>query len=59
MREFQLPQPGELIGWAIFYGDKREHVTAIVAHGTHDQAYADQRAADLRGVIVPMLAGAL
>ena len=52
-----LPQPGELFAWGIVYGQRRQFRLAIPRDEQHDLAYAERRAAELGGVLVPLSVG--
>lgn len=51
------PAPGDLFGWGILYGDRLQHRCTIVADEMRDRAYAEGKAADLRGVLVELVIG--
>jgi hypothetical protein len=52
-----LPEPGTLFGWGILYGERLQHRCTIVADELRDRAYAEGKAADLRGVLVELVIG--
>lgn len=54
-----IPAAGELIGWAVFYGERLQHCAAVVRCGDHDLAYANTVAIRHRGILVEMHAGAM
>lgn len=54
MSEGGIPEPGQVVAWLIVYGERRRHWACVLG----DKAKAQQKAADLRGVLVDLLAGA-
>ena len=53
MAEIRLPAAGELIGWAVYYGDRYQHRMPILG----DYEHAMQAAVKHGGILVEMYAG--
>lgn len=53
MDEIKLPAAGDLIGWAVYYGDRYQHRMPILG----DYEHAMQAAVKHGGILVEMYAG--